>query len=275
LHSIKPGHVVALVILLGLGAAMGLSAASQPYNARVLVTVPVLMVLASGAVVLITLGDEQPDWRLPKAKSQIGVYVLYEVLVWPISLLAFALQKGSPEVVTPFLDTQNYASAFFLKAGVPVLLLTSGAWCWPQGLRRPGLFRLAPVAVLATAVVLIEKTWPDSPEPAWSLGLQWLWNAAAEELVFRVILLSCLCTVLRSRLAALLLSSVIFGAVHIPNAYAEGAVSEFWQVDFVTALPLLIVWDGLFYGVLWLRTRSFVLVTVIHAVSNFGEVAVG
>jgi membrane protease YdiL (CAAX protease family) len=226
-------------------------------------------------VVLLTLGDRQPDWRLPNAKTQIGFLVLYEVLVWPVSLLADMLQDGSPEVASAFVDAQTYGFAWFLKAGVPVLLLTSGAWRWPQGLRRPGLFRLAPAAALATAVVLMGKTWPDGPEPAWILGLKWLWNAAAEELVFRVILLSCLCTVLKSRLAALLLSSLIFAAVHIPNAYAEGAVSEFWQVDFVTAEPLLIVWWGLFFGVLWLRTRSFLLVTVIHAVSNFGEAAVG
>lgn len=99
--------------------------------------------------------------------------------------------------------------------------------------------------------------------------------AAAEEVIFRVLLLTALLDLTRSRLYAVFLSSVVFGLVHAPLELMQPVVHGDWlalQYMAQAYAPdlLLQTFAGLVLGVIWLRTGSIGLVVLTHAVINVG-----
>lgn len=99
--------------------------------------------------------------------------------------------------------------------------------------------------------------------------------AAAEEVIFRVLLLTALLDLTRSRLHAVFLSSVVFGLGHAPFALTLPVMHGDWlalQSAAQAYAPdlLLQTFAGLVLGVLWLRTGSIGLVVLAHAVMNVG-----
>jgi membrane protease YdiL (CAAX protease family) len=107
------------------------------------------------------------------------------------------------------------------------------------------------------------------------LTLVWLVVEAGvvEEFFFRVLLQTRLAEVLRSELAAIVLMSVIFGLAHAPGIYLRtGLTQESVQHPSVLmAVGYSIVITsvaGFFLGVLWARTRNFVVVVVVHAMTD-------
>lgn len=105
--------------------------------------------------------------------------------------------------------------------------------------------------------------------------------AAAEEVVFRVLLLTALLGFTASRFQAVFLSGVVFAACHAPLAVAQPllrgdwpllvyAVNEYAPVFWLQALL------GLVLGVVWLRTGSITLIVAVHIIVNLGgALAVG
>lgn len=99
--------------------------------------------------------------------------------------------------------------------------------------------------------------------------------AAGEEIVFRGLLLTALVGVTGSRLQAVFISGVAFAAMHAPyEIYIPVAHGDWYMLlpigqdyagTFVKQVAL-----GLGLGILWLRTGSITIVTLSHAVLNFG-----
>lgn len=99
--------------------------------------------------------------------------------------------------------------------------------------------------------------------------------AAAEEIIFRVLLLTALLDLTRSRFDAVFLSSVVFGLGHAPLALMQPVIQGDWLALHYTAqayapMCLMQIFAGLVLGVLWLRTGSIGLIVLTHAVMNFG-----
>jgi len=95
-----------------------------------------------------------------------------------------------------------------------------------------------------------------------------------EEFFFRVLLQSRLSAALRSELGGIVLMSLIFGLVHAPGLYLRTSATQEGLAahpSFLMAVGYSIVITsiaGFFLGVLWARTRNFVVIVLVHAATD-------
>lgn len=95
-----------------------------------------------------------------------------------------------------------------------------------------------------------------------------------EEFFFRVLLQSRLSAALRSELGGIVLMSLIFGLVHAPGLYLRTSVTQEGlsaHPSFLMAVGYSIVITsvaGFFLGVLWTRTRNFLVIVLVHAATD-------
>lgn len=156
---------------------------------------------------------------------------------------------------------------------VPLVLYRLGSWRWPQH-NRPTLSAFALGAHIALLICLIRVVsdpevgkLAEVPASHAVVALPLIVSFAfAEEVVFRVMLLSYLAVWLRSPLAALAVSSAFFGFFHVPF----DVVSDWpeYVLDNTTAGPLYRAALGAFFGALWMRTRSLLLIGSAHSLFN-------
>jgi len=259
-----------LVIVCGAGWA---GFTLQPGNFAILRWSLIVGVAAPLVVVLITLGEKQPAWRLDDAPAQLNRIARYLLFLLLANLLVWPVWNALPNVVRYSIAEGVYLLTWTV---IPVALLWRGVWTWPRIPERSGRVRLAAVAVFAFALMATLGLFmtPQRPEePSVLLVgaslLDTLIAAISEELVFRVMLLSYLCAVLKSPLSALAISAVVFSVFHVPYDLVTHSDLPLAPWD-----PLLLVIPvgrftvGFFLGALWLRTRSLAIVGVAHALMN-------
>ncbi len=96
-----------------------------------------------------------------------------------------------------------------------------------------------------------------------------------EEFFFRVLLQERLAAVPRSPWAGLVLAALLFGLVHAPGLYLRTAAAQesigshpslLMAVGYSVVMTSL---AGLFLGVLWLRTKNFATLVIVHATGDF------
>jgi len=168
---------------------------------------------------------------------------------------------------------------------VPAIFLSFGLVKWPVRLESTSKVRLVAVGVasLGIAVAVSYFKFANAPEGYSTPPLNALLirlarlgaAAAAEEVVFRILLLTALLSLTSSRLSAVFLSSVFFGLTHAPLALMHSIVHADWPMLAYAAqsyLPefLMQTLFGLLLGVIWLRTGSIVLIVATHAIMNVG-----
>ena len=112
----------------------------------------------------------------------------------------------------------------------------------------------------------------------YGMPLVFLWLVlevgVVEEFFFRVLLQSRLSAALRSELGGIVLMSVIFGLVHAPGLYLRTNVTQEGlppHPSFLMAVGYSIVITsvaGFFLGVLWARTRNFLVIILVHAATD-------
>jgi membrane protease YdiL (CAAX protease family) len=95
-----------------------------------------------------------------------------------------------------------------------------------------------------------------------------------EEFFFRVLLQTRLSAVLRSELGGIVLMSLLFGLIHAPGMYLRTGVTQ----EGLSAHPSLLMAigysivitsvAGFFLGVLWARTRNFLVLVLVHAATD-------
>lgn len=95
-----------------------------------------------------------------------------------------------------------------------------------------------------------------------------------EEFVFRGMIQNRLAVILRSPWGAIFLSAFIFGVVHAPGMYMRGAgiieglggaPSLLTTISYCIAVQSV---TGIFFGIIWLRTRNLWILMGIHAVTD-------
>lgn len=170
---------------------------------------------------------------------------------------------------------------------IPATFLALGLVRWPARLTRASRLRLSlgSVAALGFAIGVSYLKFANAPPDSEILtvgdlvlhGPVLLVAAAAEEVVFRVLLLTALLDLTRSRFHAVFVSSVVFGLGHAPLALIQPVALGDWALLQHAAQAyaphlLLQVLGGLALGSVWLRTGSLGLVVVTHAIMNVGPV---
>lgn len=173
---------------------------------------------------------------------------------------------------------------------LPLLFLAVKIIRWPRRLAAPSVRTLLPIAVAAVVVGLIllwigSVTYDGPRDPA-SLadqitgGLLVLSGASAEEVVFRVLLLTALARASGSAIHALIISSAVFALYHVPGAVSVPLLDGSWaEVNiYVKQFMPELVWTialGFLCGALWIRTGSIVLICGFHALCNMGAIVAG
>lgn len=221
-------------------------------------------------------------WSSGSPTQQVGRIALLIATALVIQLCAgwfFVLQGRLDET----------ASVVGLAAwiAVPTAFLASGFVTWPVRLQSGPPLRLIIVGLAAFGLASFVSylKFANAPEGyqlpvVGQLSVQLaavVVGAAAEEVVFRILLLTALLSLTRSRFNAVFLSGVFFGLTHEPLALMQPVVRTDWSMLEYAAqsyLPhfLMQTLFGLVLGVIWLRTGSIGLIVGTHVILNVGPI---
>jgi uncharacterized protein len=112
----------------------------------------------------------------------------------------------------------------------------------------------------------------------WGIPLAFVWLAVeagvVEEFFFRVLLQTRLSRLLRSDLSGIILASLLFGLVHAPGLYlragSTGETAAIGSSPLIAAAYSICVISvsSWFLGVLWARTRNFMVPVLVHAAAD-------
>ena len=224
-------------------------------------------------------------WRRDDAATMallVGWIVVFLLLKGPL-LEALLPANGGPALR----DTVNTLLKLAAFVAVPAIVLRGRGYDWWQAGRptAPGLRLLLCFVLLALAGLAIQYLMgsqfrrllgPDfvgRPIVA-GLVLAFAWMSIeaglVEEFFFRWYLQSRLAAWSGSQVSAVFLSALVFGLAHAPGIWLRGAGA----VEGLGASPSLLTTAafvvvtqgvaGLMFGTLWARTRSFVLVVLLH-----------
>ncbi len=204
------------------------------------------------------------------------------------AFLLIGLWLGSLKAAIPAGPAQELAVLAYklaIHVGIPIgVILAMGGAVRPlfdAGLQRRG-FWPALLVLSALMFALLAVVSPSLKQIAglgltpatallWVL-LSWVWLALeaglCEEFLFRACLQSRLAAWLKSPVAGILLTSLLFGLAHWPGLYLRGGPDvDGWSTDPVqvaaftvaTLSPLSIS-----LGLLWARSRSLLLIVLVH-----------
>ncbi|WP_439476723.1 CPBP family glutamic-type intramembrane protease [Brevundimonas sp.] len=171
----------------------------------------------------------------------------------------------------------------------PAIFLGARIVRWPSRVLRPSAFRLLIVGAIAlgiaaalTSLGFFSAASESQIQPVskWPLVLgSVVLGAAAEEVVWRVLLLTALLQATLSRFQAVFLSGVGFAMMHAPLVLMQPVLRADWPmlhfaVNAYAPEFLMTTAVGCFLGVVWLRTGSITLVVLTHVVLNLGHALV-
>jgi uncharacterized protein len=165
-----------------------------------------------------------------------------------------------------------------------VLILAAGGWLRgiaDAGLRRRGVLlilvafstlMIGIVAALNSIFETLAGTGRLQGEIAGWIALAWLWMSVeaglCEEFLFRGLLQSRLTAWLASGAWAIVTTAVLFALVHVPGFYLRGGEAIAQQAQTLSQMIALAIGAiapiAILFGVLWHRTRSFLLVVLVH-----------
>jgi uncharacterized protein len=208
--------------------------------------------------------------------------VVYAVgfLGWGMSATRAAVPAGREQ------ELLVLAVKLLVHVAAPALLLAGlGAKIAPlfnSGLKAPGFWPpllvlgaviLGLLCVVSPALSEIEALHASAATLAWAGPATFLWLAIeaglCEEFLFRAVLQTRLAAVLRTESGAVVTGAVLFALAHVPGLYlrghpgVDGYSSDPIQVIAFTIGVLSPV--ALLFGTLWARTRSLLLIVLLHA----------
>jgi uncharacterized protein len=208
--------------------------------------------------------------------------VVYAVafLGWGMSATRAVFPAGREQ------DTLVLIVKLLVHVGAPAVLLAAlGAKLAPlfnSGLGRPGFWPpllilgaviLGLLCVVSPALSEIAALHATVVTLAWAGPADFIWLAVeaglCEEFLFRAVLQTRLTAVLKSEAGAVVTGALLFALAHVPGLYlrghpgVDGYSTDPVQVVAYTIAVLSPV--ALLFGTLWARTRSLLLIVLLHA----------
>lgn len=233
-----------------------------------------------------TIGAKPPPIDVARPKTEaLAVFVF--LAVYALVFLGWAL--GVVREAFPDERTQEgvvLGVKLVVHVVLPALvLLALGARLAPLFAARVGTraFWLTLIVLGAAIIGLLAVVSPSlrnlaELQPAWTL-LAWigpasfLWIALeaglCEEFLYRAVLQTRLEALFKSAWAGVIGASILFGLAHAPGLYLRGGPgvdgwsTDVWQVIAFTISTLVPL--SLFFGFVYVRTRSLLLVVLLHA----------
>jgi membrane protease YdiL (CAAX protease family) len=135
-----------------------------------------------------------------------------------------------------------------------------------------GAILIGLLAVVSPSLKLIAAQHPSVAVLAWAAPASFVWIAVeagfCEEFLYRAVLQSRLAAFFRTELGAIVIGALLFALAHAPGLYLRGGPdTDGWSTNplqvaaytIATLSPL-----ALLFGTLWARTRSLLLVVLLH-----------
>lgn len=211
----------------------------------------------------------------------LGYMVIYALafLGWGIGAVKTLAEAGAEQDL--IVTGTKLVVHVVLPAGLLLLLGARIAPLFDTGIGRRGFW---PVLIVLGAIFvgLLAVVSPSLKQIAalnvpaatllWAAPLSWLWISLeaglCEEFLYRAVLQSRIAAVLRSPMAAVPLASIVFALAHVPGLYLRGGPEvDGWSTDLVQVIAFTIATLSplsIFFGVVWARTRSLLLVVLLH-----------
>jgi membrane protease YdiL (CAAX protease family) len=268
-----------LVVYLAIGLVVGL--VTNPLSAVVdylfLAGYAALIVwwLRNDAHTLTSVDDESPANRRDVVVLVLVALLAFAAVSWfwfgprprqPGAWVSDRLRSGSVDLLLA-VKVGTAVNALILLL-VPAIVVTSIARLRPRQIalvpRKLGLalvLSLLAVALGLTTIVVGQPQtgWHGNKGPLWSIALflaQACINGLPEEFIFRGVILSRLLRLFSNPGTALVLSSVLFSAFHVPSILGQSPHPPWWQVVPYAILSPGYQPTGLIWGYLCYRTRS-------------------
>jgi membrane protease YdiL (CAAX protease family) len=251
-----------------------------------IISLGIFGIALSGLAWVLTRRSNAPAVPVARPRIEAAALLLY-LLFYAFVVLGWAM--GAVKAAVPPGQAQELAT-LALKLlvhvvgpiGLLLLLRAPIRAMFDTGLSRPGFW---PTLIVLGAILLglLAVVSPSLSQiaalglapPALALGVvgAFVWIALeaglCEEFLFRAALQSRLAALLESPAAAIVVTSLLFALAHAPGLYLRGTPeTDGWSTDplqvaaftIATLSPISIL-----FGILWARTRSLLLVVLLHA----------
>jgi membrane protease YdiL (CAAX protease family) len=255
-----------------------------------LISLGVFGIAFTGIAWLLTRSARPPAIVVQRPALELGA-VLAFLAVYAVGFLGFGMTfvKGvfPPG---PQQEVLVLGAKLIVHVALPALLLAVlGARLMPLFAARIGnrafwlpllvlgAILTALLAVVTPSLQQISGLHPSAITLAWAIPASFIWIALeaglAEEFLFRAVLQTRLAAVLRSEVGAVAIGALIFALAHVPGLYLRGAPGvDGYSTDLLQVVAFTIATlspIAILFGVLWTRTRSLLLVVLLHAVVDF------
>jgi len=221
----------------------------------------------------------RPTLELAAVLTFLALYALV-FLGWGMGVVRHALPPGREQ------ELLVLAVKLLMHVVLPAgLLLALGAQVRPllRGhVRRPGFWPplvvlgaliLGLLCVVSPSLKQIAGLHISTATLAWVAPASFLWLALeaglCEEFLFRAVLQTRLAAVLKTEVGAVVVGALLFALAHVPGLFlrgnpdVDGYSTDLLQVIAFTVATLSPI--ALLFGTLWARTRSLLLIVLLHA----------
>lgn len=241
--------------------------------------------------VVLTRNARNPVSDALVSSRETGASLVYLAL-FALLVLGFGFSAINEAIVEePARSMAKFAVKMVTMVALPVALLAlfghrmrdtlAPGWSWQRhgrALIGVGLALLAFQAVFGRGLHTLEQLQPAWTTLAWAIPACFLMSSLeaglCEEVLFRVFLQTRLAAFLKSELGAIAIGALLFGLAHAPGLHLRGAAllegtggqpTLLWSVAYSVAI---ISPAGILFGVLWSRTRSLLLIVVLHGLTD-------
>jgi membrane protease YdiL (CAAX protease family) len=251
-----------------------------------LISLGVFGIVLSGLAALLTRKARPEPIRVQRPVVEL-IAVLGFLAIYALGFLGWGM-GAARHAFPPGREQELFILALKLAVHVaaPALLLAMlGAKLAPlfrTGLGKPGFWPpllvlgaiiLALLCVVSPALKQISGLHATPATLAWAAPAAFIWYALeaglCEEFLFRAVLQSRLAAVLKTEVGAVAVGSLLFALAHAPGLFLRGTPeTDGWSTDPVQVVAFTIASLSplaVLFGVLWARTRSLLLVVLLHA----------
>jgi len=233
----------------------------------------------------LTRRTESPETPVARPPVELATVLLYLIayaflFLGPgMSALRAALAPGAAQdalvLVAKLIVHVALPAALLLMLGAQVRPLfdagTARRGFWPV-LIVLGVYVVALNAVVSPSLGNISALQPSVPTLLWAVPVFYLLISLeaglCEEFLYRAVLQTRIAAFLGSAAAAIPIAALLFALAHAPGLYLRGGPGvDGWSANplEVAAFTIAVLSPvGLFFGTIWWRTRSLLLVVLLH-----------
>ncbi len=242
-------------------------------------------VILTGLILFLTRKTQAPDVPVARPRRESLLLLLY---LLAYALLIFGPLSSMLRAAIPtgrVLELTMLAYKLVVHLLLPILLIRLAGGhirgIFDAGLGRRGVlptllivsgFMIVAVAMLNSIFEQLGASGLSAAAIGGWIALTWLWYAVevgvTEEFLFRGLLQTRLQAWIGAAPMAIVVTAIVFAIVHVPTFYLRGGEEVAKQAASLPQIIALAIGAlgpiSIMMGVLWYRTRSFLLVVLVH-----------